>query len=207
MAKIAATELNADWVVHLDADEFWWPESGTIKSNLEAVPKSISRLRCRRRNFLPDATSESSDAPVFFDRLLVREACSLGATGLLLPHKVCHRGNPFAVVADGNHSVTIPGDKRESRDYPDISIFHFPMRSYSQFERKIRLGAEALARNPRLSSKTGSTWRHLYDTYYRPGLLKDYYFKLVPSENDINVGLNSGRLVRDVRLREFMKLL
>ena len=38
MARLAATELDADWVIHTDADEFWWPVEGSLTDTLAAIP-------------------------------------------------------------------------------------------------------------------------------------------------------------------------
>src|SRR3954451_16273198 len=34
MGRLAATEHGADWVIHTDADEFWWPRGESLKDVL-----------------------------------------------------------------------------------------------------------------------------------------------------------------------------
>ena len=52
MGRMAATEFEADWVIHNDADEFWWPISGTIKEALAAIPESFGAVVAPRAEFV-----------------------------------------------------------------------------------------------------------------------------------------------------------
>ena len=56
----AVTEHGADWVVHGDADEFWWPLEGSIKDALAAIPPEYGVVVGPRTEFLarPDGPGE-----------------------------------------------------------------------------------------------------------------------------------------------------
>ena len=70
MAEIAANELGADWIVNSDADEFWLPAEGTLKT---VIPNEASVLLCRRANML--ATHGTVEAPDYaFHRNTLRVA-------------------------------------------------------------------------------------------------------------------------------------
>jgi hypothetical protein len=198
MARMAATDLEADWVIHADADEFFWPKSGDLEAALAGVPDDVGVLCVGRSNFLP----VSGDGP-FHQRMLVREAVSFSLFGDPIPPKICHRASPTVNVDQGNHGVTgVPGDTwPEGGDSP-LFILHYPLRSYEQFERKIRLGGAAYERNTVLPWATGSGWRTRYDDY-KAGRLPAWWATQVVEPEAIETGLGDGTLVRDLRLQAF----
>ena len=201
MARIAAEDYGADWVIPCDADEFWWPRAGSFQAELARVPAEQMAIQVERVNFLPPAADADVDLP-FHQRQILRERRSLNSLGDPLLPKVCHRGHAGITVSDGNHDVYLNGELLPCEHHDGLEILHFPIRSYQQFERKIRQGAEALARNERVAPEIGSTWRQLYSDHLQAGTLPNYYAGLRPEPGVLASSLAKGELVEDHRLEQ-----
>ena len=198
MARLAARDHGADWVINTDADEFWWPKTGTLKSTLRDVPAELGIVAIERANFLPSA----KECGPFYRRMRLRHKTSHTSLGERLPPKVCHRAFHDVVVADGNHSIAT----RESAvriESDVVEILHFPMRTYDQFERKIRLGGAALNRNARLASGIGKTWRYLY-AEYQAGRLEQYYRSEMMDDETARARLRDGSLIEERCLEQYL---
>jgi hypothetical protein len=194
MARRAARDLRADWVINSDADEFWWPHGGSIKDALASVEPGAVAASVERTNFL----ARAENVEPFWRRMDVRSVVSVNALGQSLPRKVAHRGVPDVVVEQGNHRVHAGGRPVECAPAP-ITILHFPVRSRAQFFNKIAKGGAAYARNGELDPAIGKTWRHLYELYL-DGKLDDAYRNEVATDEEIARGLAAGALARDERL-------
>ncbi|MGH2911506.1 MAG: glycosyltransferase family 2 protein, partial [Solirubrobacteraceae bacterium] len=201
MAEMARCEHGADWVINNDADEFWWPQVGSLQDVFAALPERYAQVVVQRRNFRPLLpTSRESPQEPFYRRQVYRETCSPSIADL---PKVAHRPRGGVVVAPGNHSVV-------SANLPAVpvngllEIFHFPMRSYEQFERKviqIGLGYELLTdRSPGI----GHVQLDLLELH-REGRLREHYDALALDSDAIMTGLRAGTIVCDRRLRDFMR--
>ena len=193
MARIAATEHEADWVINNDADEFWWPREGMLKTLFEGVGDDVGAVVSHRTNFVP----RPEDGRPYWERMTLRERESLNPVGKPLPPKLAHRAHPEIVVVQGNHRIKGP-DVGSELDDGSIEILHFPMRSYAQFENKIVKGGRAYARNKELPEKTGRTWRRLYETWEQGGLPAHY------QENVVAEGARDD-LIEDIRLRDYLE--
>lgn len=208
MARMAATEFDADWVINNDADEFWWPVMGSLKDVFAEVPERYGALVAPRSEFVPRPDGPGS--PI--DRLLVREAVSRTST------KIAHRGSADVLVHSGSHVIEsesgadilhrprklmrplVSGDDAA----PDttfvpvphwpVRILHLPIRSFAQYERLAKHAA---------SGATGGRRRALREAQDAGGLTA-LYERLVRDDAAIDRGLRSGQLVRDDRLRDYL---
>jgi hypothetical protein len=202
MAHLAASAHGADWVINNDADEFWFPNKGNLKSALADVSGDVFAMYAPRVNFLPpQGAGESS----FYERMLIREKSSFNALGFPLPGKTCHRGRADITVDQGNHCVRRAGEVLAAGGL-DATILHFPMRSYAQFANKIAKGGAAYARNQELPPGIGDVWRVLYEDW-RADALEKRYAAAQLSPQFIEQGLAGGDFLVDARVRDVLSML
>jgi hypothetical protein len=199
MARLAASQYDADWIINNDADEFWWPLQGDLKEVLGGYGMETGVVLCPRRNFVcrPD-----HGARPFWDVMVYRQSVAVNELGNSLPPKACHRAALDVVVGQGNHrAANVEGRYVEATR---IEILHFPIRSWEQFFIKVKYGGAAYGRNTRLPPTAGKRWRLQYGMLQQ-GTLSDYFLNLVCTDNQLEAGLREGSIVEDLRLRQCLK--
>jgi hypothetical protein len=200
MARLAATEFGADWVINTDADEFWWPRGGDFRALFAAVPERFGVVRGAWRNFVP----RPDDDRFFAERMTARLCTPSFHPHPLSTHfKSAHRAVADVRVGRGNHEAFGEGLVALRGWYP-IEILHFPVRSLEHCMRKYVTQFVALERN----AEKGIPG-HMADAYraYRAGALEDFYAPLVVGDDELEDGVRRGDLVVDTRLRDRLRAL
>jgi len=196
MARLAATDHEADWVINCDVDEFYWSEDGDLKEVLAAIPPEYGSLVMPVCHFVP----RPDEHGFFADRMTVRETASFKPGLRTQFSKLAHRASPDVEVGPGNHDVT-GTDLEPLPAWRPILGLHFPLRSYAQFERKVVRDGLAVANNP---DPTNSFWvcRDRYELYKAGGLPDDYAARVL-DDAQVDAGVREGRLAADDRLKRY----
>jgi hypothetical protein len=201
MARLAAAEFGADWVINTDADEFWWPRGGSLKEVLVAVPDRYGIVQAFWRSFVP----RPDDDALFAERMTARlsqHAPINDPTSFYRPViKVAHRADPQVVVARGNHTL-LDSPFLPLRTWHPLEVLHFPLRSRAQWMRKVELQGDAFTKHIERSG----TGYHLkgYDAL-RVGRIDEQYESLVIDDAALERGIADGTLVVDTRLRDSLR--
>jgi hypothetical protein len=198
MARVAATDHGADWVVHADADEFWWPRGGSLKDVLASVPARYGIVRGCWRHFLP----RPDDDGFFAERMTVRLATPAhpGAKETIFHahQKVAHRAHPEVEIEAGNHNAQAPG-LRSLRAWHPLEVLHFSFRSAAQ------LGCKAQGGWLRNRGYEPTEHQILLDEAARAGRLDDFYGAFAIDDDALARGLADGTLALDTRLRDALR--
>jgi hypothetical protein len=199
MARLAAGEFGADWVIHSDADEFWWPRGESLKEVLASIPARYGIVRSLLRHFVPRPDGESS----FAERMIVRMSPSAPINdprSLFRPNlKVVHRGDSNVNVSIGTQRL-IDSPLVPLRGWYPIEFFHFPVRSLAQCERKY-------AHQQTAPGQTPSPYYDRVRSLIEEGRVQELYASLLVDDDALERGLQDGSLVLDTRLRDALRTL
>jgi hypothetical protein len=195
MARLAATDHGADWVINTDADEFWMTRQGTLKEALSAVPERFGVVWALSRHFVP----RPDDDAFFADRMVVRVSPPVAIndpTSPYRPHlKAAHRADPEIGVGFGAHTVRTRKWRALHHWHP-FEVLHFPFRSREQWERKG-------ARRARGDKPLGQYVTALLAR--ESGRSADRYRALVVDDSLLEHGRATGSLAFDLRLRHALR--
>jgi hypothetical protein len=195
-ARRAASELGADWVIHPDADEFWWPRGGDLKDALAAIPDRIGVVYGYCSTFLP-AVGEGPFAERMTARLAPAGPLNDPATSFRPWLKVAHRARPDVVVALGNHAL-LAGDLEPLRAWYPIEILHFNVRTFEQFERKARAHHTVIQ-----GGRRGDAAAIVKAS--AEGRLRELYDRICVDAEAVARGVERGVLVVDTRVRDALR--
>ncbi len=192
MARLAATDYGADWVINTDADEFWMPRRGALKEVLASIPTTHGVVFALSRHFVP----RPENGGRFSERMVVRASAPVAIhdpTSPFRPHlKAAHRADPDITVGHGAHTVSSPR-LRPLHHWHPADVLHFPFRSLRQWEHKG-------VRRARGDSRLGQYVTALHAK--EAGRSAERYSALVVDDAELECGLAAGSLQLDTRLRD-----
>jgi hypothetical protein len=202
MARLAATDFGADWVINSDADEFWWPRGASLRDVLAAVPQRYGTVSAFLRMFVPRPGDEEP-----LERMTVRFSALApinDPASLYKPiRKVVHRAHPEIRVTRGNHAL-IDSPFAPLRGWYPIEVFHFPLRSLEQCTHKAELQGNAFEKH--IARPPTAYHANMFEAL-RGGRIEEYYTSLLVSDDEVEQGVAEGRLVVDTRLRDALRQL
>jgi hypothetical protein len=205
-----AGELGADWVIHNDADEFWWPAAGNLKQTFEAIPDEFGMVLAPRTEFV----MRPGDGP-FADRMTVREA------RFRRPAKAAHRPSD-RISLRGPHPVEIwtgetpyrglvgkPVLRTQAEHHEEdplelviapsfpVGVLHFPFRSFEQYRRRVEIARDngQLERN-----EEGRAVRKALEE----GRLEEVYDRLTLDDGAVAKGIADGWLIAQTSFRDYL---
>ena len=191
MARLAATDFGADWVINSDADEFWWPRGTSSTRCSGPCPSATGRSgrSCACSSRVP------GEGP-FAERMTVRFSALApinDPASLYKPiRKVVHRGHPEIRLTRGNHALVEQPVRAAPRLVPDRGV---PLPAPLGGAVRAQGRAPGARLRETSSGRRRRTTRSMFEAL-RSGRIGEYYESLVVADAS-----STGRRVRAPRRR------
>lgn len=187
MARRAATDFRADWVINADADEFFVPRNRglTLADVFRSMPADIASATIP----VVDMTGRPAPDGLGMARLVYRDLRALDTlfdrAGLHAhaTHDAIHVGDPDVVVAQGNHYVSL-ASRGDIPDGLEVESIHFPWRSFRQFESKVGNAGRAYVSNPGVQPSPRHHGMRDF-RFLQAGVLEESYIYRHPTTEDL----------------------
>jgi hypothetical protein len=202
LARMAAVDYAADWVINSDADQFWWPRIGTLHDSLAAVPRDVVAVRCWDRVFVPTPDDGAHFAERMTLRLVSRVPLNVPWSNYRPLPRVIHRSDPGITVSRGGHGVSTP-QLRPYSWWSPVEALHFPWRSVDQMTKK----ADVMRRAFAPESRRPGGYHDAAGRALSRGTLEEHYASLAVGREAIRRGLEIGYIVEDMRVRDVLRSL
>ena len=204
MAQIAYKMFNANWVINNDADEFWMPRNGNIKSHLSckdtvvAVPRGNMLIPDQGKDYYESTWMVTS--PIAYPRETQADASAQMSLLLVsIGKKVIVNPRGRFKVKGGNHDASHIYKSLGSRVENNIFIYHFPIRSYEKFVTNAKQGAALLKNNP--DARMGNHLRR-WAKMWEVGTLEEEYERFLFTQAEIQTLQKLGIITKDSRIND-----
>ncbi|MGA8259077.1 MAG: hypothetical protein WB783_02570, partial [Arenicellales bacterium] len=105
-------------------------------------------------------------------------------------------------ISYGNHGVK---HRNGVASATGIQIYHYPVRTFAEFEKKVVNHGSSLKNNPRIPPHTGWHVRRWYDMRQQ-GRLQEEYETLVPDESTMRRWMDLGVVEIDHSIRNILRI-
>lgn len=183
MASIAIKDYGATHLIHCDADEFWVPKGGNLKKHLPEFGDLYYATRVHYVPSLQPAENNSDKINFSHFEYIITSLVGQEKLKFVKPKQIFFSATPYKIITTnevqniptGNHDVIDDSHKLKKIETTEVRVFHFPIRSYSQFEQRVINGGTAA-----LKVKDKRVLTHIRNWYedYLNGNLYEVYKEL-----------------------------